>query len=91
MAMSAGTHIDALGHLQLRRVLYNGFPADTVTAVDGLTRCGADKIGPIMSRGVLLDLPAAQRRRSTRARLRRSPPTTSTRPSSCARVDARAG
>ena len=59
MAMSAGTHIDALGHCSYGGRLYNGFGADTVSAVAGLTRCGADKIGPIMSRGVLLDLPAA--------------------------------
>ena len=59
MATSAGTHVDALGHCSYGGFLYNGFPADTVSAVDGLTRCGADKIGPLMSRGVLLDLPAA--------------------------------
>ena len=59
MAMSAGTHIDALGHVSYAGKLYNGFPAETATAVAGLTRCGAEKIGPIMSRGVLLDLPAA--------------------------------
>ena len=59
MAMSAGTHIDALGHVSYDGKLYNGFPAESATAVDGLTRCGADKIGPIMGRGVLLDLPVA--------------------------------
>jgi kynurenine formamidase len=58
MAMSAGTHIDAIGHVSYGGLLYNGFPADSVSAVDGLTRCGAEKIAPIMSRGVLLDLPA---------------------------------
>jgi len=58
MAMSAGTHIDALGHVSYSGLLYNGFPADSATAVGGLTRCGAEKIGPIIGRGVLLDLPA---------------------------------
>ena len=29
MAMSAGTHIDALGHCSYGGFLYNGFPADT--------------------------------------------------------------
>ncbi len=61
MATSAGTHVDALGHCSYGGFLYNGFPADTVSAVDGLTRCGADKIGPILSRGVLLDVAAARR------------------------------
>jgi kynurenine formamidase len=59
MAMSAGTHIDALGHVSYDGLIYNGFPADSVNAVAGLTRCGAEKIGPIMGRGVLLDLPGA--------------------------------
>ena len=58
MAMAAGTHIDALGHVTYGGFMYNGFP-DTKANVDGLHRCGADKIEPIMSRGVLLDLPAA--------------------------------
>jgi kynurenine formamidase len=60
MAMSAGTHIDALGHASYGGFLYNGFPDSTVTAGAGLTRCGADKIGPIMGRGVLLDVAAAK-------------------------------
>ena len=36
----------------------------------GATRCGADKIGPIVSRGVLLDVAAGHGRRAPRARLR---------------------
>jgi kynurenine formamidase len=60
MAMSAGTHIDALGHVSYGGFLYNGFPDSTVSAAGGLTRCGAEKIGPIMSRGVLLDVAAAK-------------------------------
>jgi len=60
MAMSAGTHIDALGHVSYGGFLYNGFPDSTVTAGGGLSRCGAEKIGPIMTRGVLLDVPAAK-------------------------------
>ena len=60
MAMSAGTHIDALGHVSYGGFLYNGIPDSTVTASGGLTRCGAEKIDPIMSRGVLLDVAAAK-------------------------------
>jgi kynurenine formamidase len=59
MAMAAATHIDALGHVTYGGFMYNGFPDTKATAVDGLKRCGADKIGPIMTRGVLLDLPLA--------------------------------
>jgi kynurenine formamidase len=57
MALAAGTHVDALAHCSYGGFLYNGFPADRVSAMTGATRCGADKLDPIVSRGVLLDLP----------------------------------
>jgi kynurenine formamidase len=60
MAMASGTHIDALGHVTYGGFMYNGFAAEHVTAEGGATRCGADKIGPIMTRGVLLDVAAAK-------------------------------
>lgn len=60
MAMAAGTHIDALAHVTYGGQMYNGFPDTKVTASGGATRCGADKLGPIMSRGVLLDLAATK-------------------------------
>ena len=41
MAMSAGTHIDALGHVTYGGFIYNGFPADRVTAGDGAHRVAA--------------------------------------------------
>ena len=59
MALAAGTHIDALAHCSYGGFLYNGFPDTRVSAWQGATRCGADKLGPILSRGVLLDLPLA--------------------------------
>src|SRR5690606_13704455 len=58
MAMAAGTHIDALAHVTYGGFMYNGFPDTSVTAVAGASRCGVDKLDPIISRGVLLDLPA---------------------------------
>jgi kynurenine formamidase len=57
MAMAAGTHIDALAHVSYSGFLYNGFPDTRVSAGTGALKCGADKLDPIMSRGVLLDLP----------------------------------
>ena len=60
MAMAAGTHLDALAHVTYDGLMYNGFPADAVTAQAGATRCGADKLTPVLSRGVLLDLPATK-------------------------------
>ena len=59
MAMSAATHLDALAHVTYDGVMYNGFPADEVTHA-GAKRCGGDKITPILSRGVLADLPAVK-------------------------------
>ena len=60
MGLQAGTHWDALAHVSHDGQLYNGFPASTVTAEHGATRCGIDKAGPIVSRGVLLDVPRAR-------------------------------
>ena len=59
MAMAAGTHIDALAHVTYGGFMYNGFPDTKVNASAGALKCGADKLDPIMTRGVLLDLPAA--------------------------------
>jgi kynurenine formamidase len=60
MSTSAGTHIDGLAHVTYEGFMYNGFPAETVDATDGATRCGVEKIGPLMSRGVLLDVARAK-------------------------------
>lgn len=54
----AGTHIDALAHAWHDDLLFNGFPQETIRSTTGATRCGADKLGPIVGRGVLLDLAA---------------------------------
>ena len=59
MALQAGTHWDALAHMSHEGSLYNGFPADTVTA-HGASRCGIDKVGSIVSRGILLDVARAK-------------------------------
>jgi kynurenine formamidase len=55
MGLQAATHWDALAHMSFEGSLYNGFPADTVTA-HGAARCGIDKAPPIVTRGVLLDV-----------------------------------
>ena len=56
MPLSAATHLDALAHVTYGGKMYNGFAADAVTEDGGATRCGADKIGAIATRGVLLDV-----------------------------------
>lgn len=56
MGLQAATHWDALAHVSYEGRLYNGFPAEAVTAEMGATRCGIDKVGSVVSRGVLLDV-----------------------------------
>ena len=54
-----GTHIDALCHAWYDDKLYNGFPSTGTRSTTGAARCGIDKMGPIVGRGVLLDMVAA--------------------------------
>ena len=60
MAVQAGTHWDALAHVSHDGTLYNGFPAASITVESGAARCGIDKAGPIVTRGVLLDVARAR-------------------------------
>ena len=59
MGLQAATHWDALAHVSYDGSLYNGFPSSSVTE-RGAARCGIDKAGAIVSRGVLLDVARAQ-------------------------------
>jgi kynurenine formamidase len=59
MGVQAATHWDALGHASYNGRLYNGFGVETIDAQTGASRLGADKLGAIVGRGVLLDLPRA--------------------------------
>jgi kynurenine formamidase len=58
LPLSVATHVDALAHVTYGGKMYNGFDAEQVRAPGGAIKCGADKLDPIVSRGVLLDLPA---------------------------------
>ncbi len=60
MGLQAGTHWDSLSHVSYNHHLYNGVPTSSITARDGATVLGIDKIRHLVGRGVLLDLPAAQ-------------------------------
>ena len=54
----ATSHLDALCHIFADGKLYNGYPAETVTA-HGATRLGIHHLhAGIVTRGVLLDVPA---------------------------------
>jgi kynurenine formamidase len=56
LSTHAGTHVDALAHTWQGDTLYNGHPAASVRSTAGAQRCGADKLAPVVTRGVLLDL-----------------------------------
>ncbi|MGP3773523.1 cyclase family protein [Streptomyces sp. SDT5-1] len=60
MGLQAATHWDALTHVSHSGRLYNGRPADTITAHRGAEFSGIDKAPYIVSRGVLLDVAAAK-------------------------------
>jgi kynurenine formamidase len=62
-----GTQFDGLGHIggevrfadgSLQRVFYNGFTSGEMNAGTGLKQLGIEHVKPIMTRGVLVDLPA---------------------------------
>jgi kynurenine formamidase len=56
LPLHIGTHIDALCHAWYDDALYNGFPGSGTRSTSGATRCGIDKMGPVVGRGVLLDV-----------------------------------
>jgi kynurenine formamidase len=58
LPLHIGTHIDALCHVWYDDALYNGFPGSGTRSTTGASRCGIDKMGPIVGRGVLLDIAA---------------------------------
>ena len=58
LATQCATHWDALAHSSYGGVIYNGYPASTVSA-DGAARCGIHRLGTVVSRGVLLDVARA--------------------------------
>jgi kynurenine formamidase len=55
-----GTHLDALGHVGTRvadhDVYFNGLIADDFVTAAGLEELGIDTVGPIITRGVLIDI-----------------------------------
>jgi kynurenine formamidase len=56
--VGVGSQIDGLGHLGVEHVYYNGNKLADFADPTGLKKLGVDKIPPIVSRGVLLDMAA---------------------------------
>lgn len=60
MYTHTGTHLDTLTHFGLDGKIWNGFKADDHLGDFGWTVGGAEKMPPIVARGVLLDVAAAK-------------------------------
>lgn len=58
MYTHTGTHIDSLSHFGLGGEIWNGFRHDEHLGDLGWKKGGAEKLPPIVARGVLVDLPA---------------------------------
>ena len=58
LATQGATHWDALAHCSYGGVIYNGYPADSVTA-GTIARGGIHRLETVLSRGVLLDVARA--------------------------------
>jgi kynurenine formamidase len=58
----AHTHLDALCHIFYKGKMYNGFPATDVTSAGAMRNAITAGESGIVSRGVLLDIPAARGR-----------------------------
>lgn len=56
MGSQAATHWDALGHVGYDGLLYNGVDAAAAVSADGASQLGIENVGPIVTRGVLLDI-----------------------------------
>jgi kynurenine formamidase len=56
--LGIGTQIDGLGHIGIGDQYYNGFKTQEISDITGMKKLGIEKIPPIVSRGVLLDMTA---------------------------------
>lgn len=59
MGLQSCTHWDGLAHVSYAGFIYNGFAASTVTADQGATKCGIQRVRNIVARAVLLDVAKA--------------------------------
>jgi kynurenine formamidase len=55
-----GTHLDALSHLQIGDRGYNGWSVAELAGPAGVARLGAESVPQIVTRGRLVDVPAAR-------------------------------
>lgn len=55
LATHGTTHVDALSHVWRDGLIYNGFPSAEIGS-SGARRCGIERIGPIVTRAVFVDM-----------------------------------
>jgi kynurenine formamidase len=53
-----GTQFDGLGHIGVGDLFYNGNDRADFSKPDGLTKLGVENVGALVTRGVLVDVPA---------------------------------
>lgn len=53
-----GTQLNGIGHIGIDNVYYNGNKAADFVTVEGVKKLGIEKVPPIVTRGVLLDMTA---------------------------------
>jgi kynurenine formamidase len=53
-----GTQFDGLGHIGVGDIFYNGNERGDFSQADGLAKLGVENVGPIVTRGVLVDVAA---------------------------------
>jgi kynurenine formamidase len=51
-----GTQFDGLGHVGIGDLFYNGNRRSEFAQAEGLTRLGIENVGPIVTRGILIDV-----------------------------------
>jgi kynurenine formamidase len=54
--VGVGSQLDGLGHMGIEHVYYNGNKAEDFVTTTGLTKLSTDKVPPLVSRGILLDM-----------------------------------
>lgn len=61
MSCHTGTHLDGLGHFAKNLCMRGGIPVDQgQSKTEGITTLGIQQVGPILRRGILLDVAATQ-------------------------------
>lgn len=58
------TQLDGLAHIGVEHVFYNGFDAREFATPEAVTKLGIEHVGPIVTRGVLLDILSMKLERS---------------------------